>query len=369
MKFSCVKKELVKALSVLDNIIENKLVYNIESNILFKVIDNELILSAYNGERYGSYKIAIDNAENGAVAVYSKKILSIIKEMPDGVLCFELSENEKLDIYSENRKTKHLIIGIKPNEFEIREYSDIQTFKIDRSLLIDILQKTRTCVSNEVFKPVLRGFLLKKKNDIFTIVSTNGRMMFIYEYKTNIEYKDFECVVDGALIPIILQSISDNSIELDIGINDKGIIFNIGNFSLYDTFIEGKYPNYKQVIPKEYKYTFKVLKADLLKGIKNIVPMINDVRSKRMILELSNGCLKVVGINQEIGSSTSVVDIEYEDVDFKIAFNYSYLLGIINAFNGETITFELNEGSNPTKIYDMNTNVFSILMPMSIGED
>lgn len=118
MRFRCLKKDIVKSIGVTENVVEGKVIYNIESNVLFYLSGNMLTLTATDGSVWARSRIILDDCEGeGAVAVYAKKISSILKEMPDGLITINVEENEKINIESENGKTKHLIIGMKTDDF------------------------------------------------------------------------------------------------------------------------------------------------------------------------------------------------------------------------------------------------------------
>lgn len=370
MKFKCNKKELLKHLSVLTNIVEAKVIYNIESNIYMQLENNKLTLRSTNGSMSAQSSLIVesDNSQ-GSVLVYANKFYSIIKEMSNDDIIVEVEENEKINIMSENKKSKHLIVGLKSDDYPVMEYTGSNTFALTSNILKNLIAKSKEFVAREPFKPALRGVLFRKVGDSLIMVATDCRRMAVVEKVENVNCNDFEAIVEIDVLDSILSLIDDN-IEVKIGISEKFIYFKINDFEFVSSLIEGKYPNYSQVIPNEFAYSFKVGKLELLAGIKRVAPMIKDIRSKRIILNVETDVLVLEGINTEMGNSKETLDIKYEGEPFKVAFNYEYLISAVKNVDSEIIEFNVNEGSSPTMINDVATkDYFTILMPMSISED
>ncbi|WP_218069650.1 DNA polymerase III subunit beta, partial [Brachyspira hampsonii] len=199
MRFRCLKKDIVKSIGVTENVVEGKVIYNIESNVLFHLSGNMLTLTATDGSVWARSRIILDDCEGeGAVAVYAKKISSILKEMPDGLITINVEENEKINIESENGKTKHLIIGMKTDDFPAYPESngDISYIMLPTKELVTMINKTISSIAKEPFKPALRGICFEKTDSKFLAVATDGRRMAVIE-------REFEGVENGSFSIII----------------------------------------------------------------------------------------------------------------------------------------------------------------------
>ena len=371
MKFRCFKKDIVKSIGVTENVVEGKVIYNIESNVLFHLSGNTLTLTATDGSVWARSRIILDDCEGeGSVAIYAKKISSILKEMPDGLISINVEENEKINIESENGKIKHLIIGMKADDFPQYPESeeDITYTMLPTKELVTMINKTITSIAKEPFKPALRGIYFEKTDSKFVAVATDGRRMAIIEREFDgIENGSFSIIIEPKVLNEILVTANYDEVEqVKMGVDGQQVYFQVGKYDFVSSLIEGKYPNFRQVIPKEFAYSFRVNKNDLLDAIRRIVPMINDVRSKRMILNVSEESLKVKGINQEMGESVEEIDIKYSGDDNSVAYNYTYIQDVIKQIDSEIVAFMVNKDSSPTLIKD---DYYFIIMPMSIGEE
>ena len=375
MKFRCLKKDIVKSIGVTENVVEGKVIYNIESNVLFHLAGNMLTLTATDGSVWARSRIMLDDYEGeGAVAVYAKKISSIIKEMPDGLITINVEENEKINIESENGKTKHLIIGMKADDFPQypETQGDINYIMFPTKELVTMINKTISSIAKEPFKPALRGICFEKNDNKVLAVATDGRRMAIIEREfEGLESGSFSIIIEPKVLSEILVTANFDEVEqVKMGVDGQQVYFQVGKYDFVSSLIEGKYPNFRQVIPKEFAYSFRVNKNELVDAIRRITPMINDVRSKRMILNISEESLKVKGINQEMGESVQEIDIKYSGEENSVAYNYTYIQDVIKQIDSEIVTFMVNKDSSPTMIKEIEReDYYYIIMPMSIGED
>lgn len=375
MKFRCLKKDIVKSIGVTENVVEGKVIYNIESNVLFNLENNVLTLIATDGSIWARSKILLEDAQGeGSVAVYAKKIGSILKEMPDGFITISIEKNERINIESESGKIKHMIIGMKADDFpsypeglESTSYIMLPTKE-----LVTMIHKTISSIAKESFRPVLRGICFEKTDSKFIAVATDGRRMALIEREfEGVSEGSYTVIVEPKVLNEILITASYEEVEqIKMGVDGQQIYFNVGKYDFVSTLIEGKYPNFRQVIPKDFSYSFRVNKNDLLDAIRRVVPMISDVRSKRMLITVSENSLKVKGVNQEMGESFADIEVKYSGEEHTIAFNYSYIQDVVKQIDSEIVTFMVNKDSSPTMIREIEReDYYFIIMPMNISEE
>lgn len=375
MKFRCSKKDIVRSIGVTENVVEGKVIYNIESNVLFHLESKMLTLTATDGSVWARSRITLDDAEGeGSVAVYAKKISSILKEMPDGFISISVEKNEKINIESENGKIKHLIIGMKTDDFPPypETNGNVSYIMLPTKELVTMINKTITSIAKEPFKPALRGICFEKTDSKFIAVATDGRRMAVIEREfEGVDSGSYNIIIEPKVLNEILVTANYDEVEqVKMGVDGQQVYFQVGKYDFVSSLIEGKYPNFRQVIPKDFAYSFRVNKNDLLDAIRRIVPMINDVRSKRMILNVSEESLKVKGINQEMGESREEIDIKYSGEEHAVAYNYTYIQDVIKQIDSEIVTFMVNKDSSPTMVKEIEReDYYFIIMPMSMGEE
>ncbi len=375
MKFKCLKKDIIKSIGITENVVEGKVIYNIESNVLFHLKDKILTLTATDGSVWARSRMMLDESEGeGTIAVYAKKIGSILKEMPEGVITIYIEQNERINIESENGKIKHLIIGMKADDFPDypEDNENINYITLPTKEFVTMINKTISSIAKEPLKPSLRGICFEKTDSKFIAVATDGRRLALIEREfDNVSEGSYLIIIETKVLSEILVTASYEDAEnIKMGVTGQQVYFHIGQYDFVSTLIEGKYPNFRQVIPKDFVYSFRVNKNDLMSAIRRVVPMINDLRSKKIIINLSEDSLKVKGINNEMGESAEEIEAKYSGEEYSVAYNYVYLQDALKNIDSEIVTFMVNSGSSPTMIKEIEReDYYYILMPINISEE
>ncbi|MEK6794689.1 MAG: DNA polymerase III subunit beta [Spirochaetota bacterium] len=375
MKFKCLKKDILKVISVTEDVVEGKIVYNIESNVVFDLDGTTLTLMATDNSVWVKAVMEISDASGkGTVGVFAKKIVSIIKEMPEGFLTFDIDKSTKINIESENGRIHHTIIGIKPDDFPT--FPDIadsmKPVVIPAKEFITMVNKTLPFVARDTFKPVLRGIFFEKDGDAVRTIATDGkRLAFLERSFENIPKGAFGIIVEPKVLSEVTAIAAAGDVEnVELTVGAQQVSFKLGNFQFVSTLIEGKYPNYRQVIPRDFAFSFRVNKNDLTDAVRRVTPMIADVRSKKLIMEMSENNLKVRGVNQELGESSEEIEINYHGDQKSIAFNYTYIQDITRQIDADIATVRFNDDTTPAMVKEIERNdYFYIVMPMKSEDE
>lgn len=393
------------------SIIQSKVIYNIESNVLLQLEDNILNIVASDGSIFIEKRIKVinHNQDNFRICVYAKMFFNIIKEHDADFINISVQENQKIymfykgtyirkkaDKYSRERKinTQHLIIGMKADEYPDnkinRNFTDYIT--LNKKELFTIFKKSINTIAKEAFKPALKGIYFDFLDDnTLNIVSTDGRQMAIY--KINYEGKK----LNNAIIPSeTIKSILKNVSNIDKDINDqdtinisinKDCVQIIDNDYIYtSSLINEKYPPYERIIPslqnEKYKDEYKKLSSIILNNKQMIeikkaaasLKKLSKARLKRLIMKFNNNKL-VLSIADYADSdihniSNIVIDNIKSNIEHTLNINYDYLLNIlsqvINKDDNNKITIEIyKDYCKPLKIINNN----AVFLIMLMGED
>ncbi|MBI4976556.1 MAG: DNA polymerase III subunit beta [Spirochaetes bacterium] len=375
MKFKCLKKDILKVIAVTEDVVEGKIVYNIESNVMFDLNENVLTLTATDNSVWVKGVLQLSEySGKGTVGVFAKKIVSIIKEMPEGFLSIEIDKQNKIRIASENNKIKHTIIGIKPDDFPA--FPDIKdTAKpvvIPAKEFVTMVNKCLSFTARDTFKPVLRGIYFEKEDNAVRAIATDGkRLAFIEREFEGVPKGGFGIIIEPKVLTEMISIASGEDAEnVTMTVGAQQVSFGCGSFQFVSTLIEGKYPNYKQVVPKDFGNSFRVNKNDLMDAVRRVTPMIQDVRSKKLIMEVGEGSLNVKGVNQELGESSEEIEVNYQGDPCQISFNYTYIQDIMRQIDADIITFRFNDDTSPAMVKEIERNdYFYIVMPMKAEEE
>lgn len=372
MKFSVTQSELVELLNKTQNIVEKRNTMPILGNVLLECTNNELKVFATDLEVSLTDTVKISGGEAGKIAVDAKNILNLIREMPEGLIHFSKKSNNWLEI--KINKSRYNIVGLSPEEYPI--FPTIQGTKfttIQSEVLLDMINKTIYSVSNDETRYHLNGVYFEqiKKDDSIQLrmVATDGHRLSVVERKTQIENQ--LSLNAGVIVPRkglneirkILETV-EGSVE--IAFEGAQIIVRNKATTIMVRLIEGKYPNYQQLIPQTLKKKVSIPKEIFASALRR-VSLLSNQKSKGVTLNLAEGMLEISSNNPELGEGKDELEIKYQGENLKIGFNARYLLDILNSIEDESVEFSLNDQLSPGLIRpDSDKGYTCIVMPMRI---
>ena len=375
MKLQLSKSNFVKSLSFVQNIVESKATIPILANVLLEAKQGRLNLSATDMDITIFDKIKINNIESeGSTSVPAQILYNVIKELPDDHpidLSYD-QNNKKLHLMSS--KSKFVFSCLSTDEFPI---SSTETFKISFNLEADILKeiidKTYFASSNEETRYYLNGLYihttsLNNKNYL-RVVATDGHRLAQYQISSppTITKNNFGVIVPKKLIFELRKLIDDVKENVKIDLSERKIRFSFNETIIVSKLIDGKFPDYEKVIPKNASNTFSINRKKFLESI-NRISTISSEKSKAIKLNLNKNKITISANNvEEGGSGVEEINIKYNGPSLDIGFNSGYLKEIINQFTLEEITILFSDATAPTIIKDSSkSESLYVLMPMRV---
>ena len=375
MKLQLSKSNFVKSLSFVQNIVESKATIPILANVLLEAKQGRLNLSATDMDITIFDKIKINNIESeGSTSVPAQILYNVIKELPDDHpidLSYD-QNNKKLHLMSS--KSKFVFSCLSTDEFPI---SSTETFKISFNLEADILKeiidKTYFASSNEETRYYLNGLYihtasLNNKNYL-RVVATDGHRLAQYQISSppTINKNNFGVIVPKKLIFELRKLIDEVKENVKIDLSERKIRFSFNETIIVSKLIDGKFPDYEKVIPKNASNTFSINRKKFLESI-NRISTISSEKSKAIKLNLNKNKITISANNvEEGGSGAEEINIKYNGPSLDIGFNSGYLKEIINQFTLEEITILFSDSTAPTIIKeDSKSGTLYVLMPMRV---
>ena len=375
MKLQLSKSNFVKSLSFVQNIVESKATIPILANVLLEAKQGRLNLSATDMDITIFDKIKINNIESeGSTSVPAQILYNVIKELSDDHpidLSYD-QNNKKLHLMSS--KSKFVFSCLSTDEFPI---SSTETFKISFNLEADILKeiidKTYFASSNEETRYYLNGLYihtasLNNKNYL-RVVATDGHRLAQYQISSppTITKNNFGVIVPKKLIFELRKLIDEVKENVKIDLSERKIRFSFNETIIVSKLIDGKFPDYEKVIPKNASNTFSINRKKFLESI-NRISTISSEKSKAIKLNLNKNKITISANNvEEGGSGAEEIHIKYNGPSLDIGFNSGYLKEIINQFTLEEITILFSDSTAPTIIKeDSKSGTLYVLMPMRV---
>ena len=375
MKLQIDKKDLLGIISRAQHIVEKRNTMPVLMNVLLETQDNALRVFATDLEVSLTDDAQCQVLESGKVAVSAKSLFEIIKELPDGMVTLEKKENNWLKI--SQLKSVFNIVGISPDEYPVfPTFNTTEFTKLDSRVLTEMIEKTIYSVSNDETRYHLNGVFFSKstegENVVYRMVATDGHRLSLVDRKSNgSQSQQGMADTQGVIIPRkglneikkILDNVEDS---VDMAIEGSQLIVKNSNTILMIRLIEGKYPNYQQLIPQIMKENMVVNREALLSSLKR-VSLLSNSKSKGVTLNLAGNRLEISSNNPELGDAKEEIEVDYSGQDMKIGFNAKYILDVLGSMTDEAIQLELNDQLSPGLVRPHKDSSYTcVVMPMRI---
>lgn len=373
MKFKIQKNDFLKLLQKTLNIIEKRSTMQILTNALLIAERNKLTIYATDLEVSVKDECFAEVDVPGKVAVSAKNVFDLVKELADEPINILKKTNNWLEIKS--KKALFNLVGAPAEEFpafpeiDVKEFTHIQT-----EVIQEMIEKTIYSVSNDETRYHLNGVLLERtkqeKGTKYRMVATDGHRLSLIDKK--IELTESEAKGGGVIIPkkglFELRKLLENAQgeTLQMGIEGSHVIVKKGKTELYIRLIEGKYPNYQQLIPTKTQRQIAVSKESLLACLRR-VSLLSNQKSKGITLSINKNIMEIYCNNPELGDAKEEIEIDYQGEAIKIGFNAKYLMDILNNIGEDEVNIQLNDQLSPGILRPAKDPSYTcVVMPMRI---
>lgn len=374
MKLTLSKLDFVKSLSFIQNIVESKSTIPVLTNVLLEAKQGRLHLSGTDMDMTISDKIKIKNIEEeGTTCVPAHILYNVIKELSDDKpINLSYDKNNK-KLYVTSFKSKFTFSCLSKDDFPVLTTENYKiSFLLKSSILKEMIDKTYFAISNEETRYYLNGIFfhtIKLNNKFFLrSIATDGHRLAQCETISPAAANNiFSTIIPKKLIFELRKLIDEVEDEIKIDLSERKIKFSFGETVLISKLIDGKFPDYEKVIPKDTKNSLSIDRKIFLESI-NRIATISSEKSKAIKLNLNRNKLTISANNlEEGGSGIEEIEINYNGPTLDIGFNAGYLKEIIHQFNGKEVTILFSDSTAPTIIKDIaKTETLYVLMPMRV---
>lgn len=370
MQLETLQEDLVRALAICSRFTSTRVQLPVLANILLEASKNKLNISATNLEMSVALSVGAKVEEEGKLTVPSRIITEIVSNLNKGQL-FLKSEKENLIVKNSDVESK--LSGMNASDFP-----DIPSglgsgnilFSLNDFALVN--SKVLFSVSSEETRPVLTGVLTILRDNEVSFVATDGFRLSQLKMKKNTSVdEEKRIIIPKSTLSEVVRVSSDENINFSYKKSDNMILFGYDNALLSSRIIEGEFPDFERIIPKESGIKLDVDKDDFLRNIKLASVFAKD--SANVIkMEIGKGFINVLSESQQYGKQNSKLDAKIDgDVPekFVIAFNFKFLEDFVNSVVGQNIKMEMSGPSDPVLFLDPKTNDYlHIIMPIRLQE-
>ncbi len=366
MKLKIQKEEIQNALQRIQGIVDKKTTMPILSHFLLKA-DKTAFLMATDLDIALKGPVHAEILEKGSLCIPARKLFEIAREI-EGDLLLETQENNWIKVTS--GKSTFKLMGLPEEDFPaLPEVSKAEELTIKAEKLKDMIEKTIYATGESDTRYTLNGLLMhlkpKKKNVDLKVVGTDGHRLSVIA--VNIEGRvseDKKLILPKKAAMELKKLIEGISENVTLYISKNHIFFSINEVVLTSRLIEGTYPNYEQVIPKNNEKKVVIETIAFLKALRRTSIMSRE-RTNAVRLDLEPGKITLISMNPDIGEAREELTAQYKGEQMTVGYNARYLMDILQAMEGESVSLELQEPLSPTLLLEVeNKDYTCVVMPM-----
>ncbi len=367
MELKITKQELLKGLSLAQSAVEKKSTMPILSNVLLKAENKRLRLTATDLEIGVVCDYKAEVLAPGEMTVHAKTIYDIVKELPDSLVHIVRGKNDWLELSCGRSKFK--VMGLSADEFpSLPSGADGTSYTLDSSTVLNMIYKIQHCMSTDENRYNLNGIYIEQpKEATIRMVATDGHRLSLIDRVVEDNWK----LEKGVIFPRkginelkSLLETSEGNVEIKIGKKNASIFKD--NVSLVLRLIDGDFPPYSQVLPKNMGKIVSCNKVELTKALKR-VSVLSSEHSRGVNFEISPNNMTIRCSNPDFGEASEELNCSYKGETFKVAFNSKYFIDTLNVLDDETITLELKDDVSPCMFRsEFDRGFTSVIMPMRL---
>jgi DNA polymerase III subunit beta len=365
MEFKAFKDDLISGCQMVQNVISAGVSLPILSNMLIEAKKDKVYLTGTDLDIGISTSLAAKVEKEGAVTVPAKRFSNIIRELAGEDIEIKGNKNHSVNIESGNSHFK--LMGIPRDEFpKLPDFKDREFITLSQGLFRRMLQMSAFAISKDETRYVLNGACLQIKEEYMRMVTTDGRRLVLIEKKQGFPAGlEKKIIIPSKTIQELIRNLSRET-DLKIVFGENQACFEFDETIITSRLIEGSFPDYEQVIPKELKEKIKVDKSLFYHAIKR-VSLYTNPESSGIKIDVANDKIILSKSAPEIGEAKDQIPVEYSGQPLSIGFNPNYLLDVLKVLGGEEIELELAGPQKPGVIRQSKPHKYIyVVLPMQL---
>lgn len=361
MKLQVTQENLNRALGSVARVANSRGTLAILANVLIKTSNNRLSLSATNLDIAITHYIGAKVKEEGSITVPARLMQDFVGTLPDGVIELDLRET-KLHVTTDQYRS--VVNGIIADDFPAMPAITVgKTWTLPGGLFKKALQQVVFAASGDETRPVLTGVLLQTLDGKLAMAATDSYRLAEKQLGKNKE--DIQLLIPASAMHDLLRVLGDGDEEVKITHDDQQVLFQVGDIALVTRLLDGKYPDYHKLIPKQFTAEAILKRADLV-NVTKVSSLFARESAGSVTIEVDEaaGQLSIHAVASQLGENTATAPAKVTGSG-SITLNSRYLLDALGALSGEEVTFGFNGKLEPTLLSDPASSDYRhIIMPL-----
>ncbi|OZV69890.1 DNA polymerase III subunit beta [Winogradskyella aurantia] len=371
MKFIVSSTYLLKQLQVLGGVINNSNTLPILDNFLFELNHSKLTISASDLETTMSSTMEVESDSEGSIALPARLVLDTLKTFPEQPLTFVVEDNNTVEISSNHGK--YALAYADGNEFPNPvSVEDASTTTIMGDVLATAISKTIFAAGNDDLRPVMSGVFFQFSQDNLTFVATDAHKLVKYTREDVSASESAEFIMPKKPLNLLKGILAGSDDDVLVEYNESNAKFTFHDSVLICRLIDGKYPNYEAVIPKENPNKLVIDRTQFLNSVRR-VSIFSNKTTHQIRLKIAGAELNISAEDIDYSNKAEErLSCDYQGDDMQIGFNSRFLTEMINNLNSDNVQLEMSLPNRagiltPIDGLDEGEHVTMLVMPVMLN--
>jgi len=371
MKFIVSSNYLLKQLQILGGIINSSNTLPILDNFLFELKNSKLTVSASDLESTMASTMEVESDNEGSVAVPAKLLLETLKTFPEQPLTFVVEDNNTIEISSNHGK--YVLAYASADEFPKSISLDSpSTTIVSADILATAISKTIFAAGSDDLRPVMSGVFFQFSTESLTFVATDAHKLVKYS-RTDVKANETaEFIMPKKPLNLLKGILSGSDDNVSIEYNESNAKFSFENSVLICRLIDGKYPNYEAVIPKENPNHLTISRNQFLNSVKR-VSIFSNKTTHQIRLKIAGAELNISAEDIDYSNKAEErLTCDFQGDDMQIGFNSRFLTEMLSNLNADDVQLEMSMPNRagiltPVDGLELGENVTMLVMPVMLN--
>ncbi len=371
MRIEADKETLIKGVSISDSVVSSKNVNTILSNCLFSVSKDIMEITGTDNEIAITTRVDVVADGESTFALNGKRLVSLLKEFPEGSVVLDVNEKHSVNLTSKSGaiRGEYVIVGTGGEDFpELPQFDKSNLIEVDQSIIQEMIKKTLHAAAHDIVKPVFNGlYFVSAAENKLTTVATDSRRLALIDRNINNDIT----IDNGVVIPLktiheLLRLLGQKDTCL-MSFDKKQCYFRIGETEIISRIVEGQFPDYTQVIPKDY-----ILKAVV--ETKKIRESLSRVRvftrepAWKILFTFNGDVLTIEANSPDLGEGKEEVQVESDSSEeITVGLNAQFVMDALRDIDAYSITIGVTGVMSPlTLVPEGDDDYLAVIMPIQV---
>lgn len=366
MKLSIARSELVDALGVASKGMSARSTLPILSGIMLSCSEGEVTLQSTDLEVSVRLVVPALVEEPGETVIPGKLLTDIVRTLPEAAVSIETDGDIAVIRCQQSSFT---IKTLNPADFpKFPEVSVEKSVELPMKLVSSMVRKVSKAISRDETRAILTGVLVSIDGPAMKMVATDSYRLAVSEIVLSETPADgIEAVVPGKALEEVSRIIAGTE-TVRMGTSENQIVFESEGITFITRRIEGTFPNYKQLLPKETQTTVTIATEDFTEAVKRVSLLALHNTPLKLSISQEDQTLSLSAATQDVGDASEDLMVKVDGEDVEIAFNHTFLMDGLVSTSADTVSLEIQNALKPglMKSHDEDDFVY-LLMPVRLG--